>query len=149
MADFIQTRLIKINLPKFETNILEFICRRSNSLYNQAIYFVRRNHEMTHPGNLVNVPYEEMAGSLKEEWNYKMLCAQSAQQTLKSVESAFTSYKGLVKLWREGGLKVEPKQPHFRKKGGLYPCSYPSQALTFNLEEPFVRIPLGNGLSEL
>lgn len=139
----IQTKLIKINLPKFETNILEFICKRSNSLYNQAMYFVRRNHEMTHPGNLPNVPYEEMAGSLKDEWNYTMLYSQVAQQTLKSVEEAFKGYRGLLQLWWNKQLKDEPKLPRFRKKGGLYPVTYPSQALTFNLEEPFIRIPLG------
>ena len=148
MEEFIQTQLIKINLPTFETNILEFICKRSSSLYNQALYFVKRNHAMTHPGNSINVPYEELAGSLKEEWNYKMLYSQVAQQTLKSVHGALKGYKELLNLWREGGLKTQPKEPHFRKKGGLYPCTYPSQALTFDLETPFVRIPLGNGLAE-
>ncbi len=128
-----QVHLIKINLPSFETNVLEFICKRSSSLYNQAIYFIKRNHAMTHPGNSINVPYEELAGSLKDEWNYTTLYSQVAQQTLKSVAEAFKSYKALLQLWREGGLKSEPRQPHFRKKGGLYPCTYPSQALTFDL----------------
>ena len=144
-----QVHLIKINLPSFETDILEFICKRSSSLYNQALYFVKRNHAMTHPGNLPSVPYEELAGSLKDEWNYVALYSQVAQQTLKSVAEAFRSYKALIQLWREGGLKNEPRQPHFRKKGGLYPCTYPSQALTIELEQPFVRIPLGMGLAEL
>ena len=149
MEDLIvQTKLIKINLPKFETNILEFICRRSSSLYNQAIYFVRRTHEMTHPGNKLNVPYEAMAGNLKDEWNYEMLYSQVAQQTLKSVAEAFKGYKELIELWKEGKLKNEPRPPHFRKKGGLYPCTYPSQALTFDLETHDVRIPLGSGLKE-
>ena len=103
---------------------------------------------MTHPGNLPNVPYEALAGNLKDEWNYNMLYSQVAQQTLKSVAEAFSSYKALLKLWREGGLKQEPKSPHFRKKGGLYPCTYPVQALSFDLEQPFVRIPLGLGLAE-
>ncbi len=150
MEDLIvQTKLMKINLPTFETNVLEFICKRSSSLYNQAIYFVRRTHEMTHPGNRLNVPYEAMAGNLKDEWNYRMLYSQVAQQTLKSVAEAFKSYKQLISLWMEGQLKNEPRLPHFRKKGGLYPCTYPSQALTFDLETPFIRIPLGSGLHEL
>lgn len=33
--------------------------------------------------------------------------------------------------------------------GGLFQVSYPSQALTFYLDSPFVRIPLGNQLSEM
>ena len=148
MSEQVQTRLINIKLPQFETNILEFICKRSSSLYNQAVYFVKRSHAMTHPGNLPNVPYEAMAGNLKDEWNYTMLYSQVAQQTLKSVAEAFKGYKALLKLWREGGLKQEPKSPHFRKKGGLYPCTYPAQALLFDLEQPFIRIPLGNGLAE-
>lgn len=147
MSELIHTQLIFINLAEFETKVLEFICRRSNSLYNQAIYYVKRNHQLTHPGLLPNVPYEQLAADLKEEWNYEMLYSQAAQQTLKSVSEAFNSYRGLMQAWWSRELEQEPKQPKYRKKGGLYPVTYPSQAVTFYHDKPVVRIPLGLGLA--
>lgn len=148
MTESYGTQLISIKLPLFETEVLKFICQRSNSLYNQAIYFVRRNQEMTHPGLLPFVSYGVLCSELKDEWNYSMLCAQAAQQTLKSVTEAIDGYKGLMSLWWGGGLKVEPKQPHYRKRGGLFPVTYPASAVTFYLDRSFVRIPLGLGVKE-
>lgn len=46
MTENYGAQLILIDLPPFETEVLRFICQRSNSLYNQAIYFVRRNHQI-------------------------------------------------------------------------------------------------------
>ncbi len=149
MSELIHTQLIKINLAEFETKVLEFICRRSSSLYNQAVYYVKRNHQLTHPGLLPNVPYEQLAADLKEEWNYTMLYSQVAQQTLKSVSEAFSSYRGLMQAWWSKELEQEPKQPKYRKKGGLYPVTYPSQALTFYHDFDGVRIPLGLGLADV
>ena len=148
MAESYGTQLIAVSLPLFETEILKFICQRSNSLYNQAIYLVRRNHEMTRPGLLPNVSYGLLCSELKEEWNYSMLCAQAAQQTLKSVNEAFQGYKSLMSLWWDGGLEVEPKPPKYRKRGGLFPVTYPAAAVTFYLDRTEARIPLGNGVKE-
>lgn len=152
MADIIQTQLIRIKLPEFETNILEFICQRSNSLWNQAVYYTRQNHQLTHPGNMPNVSYEQMAGELKDEQNYKLLYSQVAQQTLRSVAEGFKSFAELLLMWRRGELphmSGQPKPPKYRKKGGLFQVSYPSQALTFELDSPFVRVPLGQELTAL
>ncbi len=131
MSETYGAQLIVINLPSFETEVLKFICQRSNSLYNQAIYFVRRNHEMTHPGLLPNIPYSVLCAELKDLWNYSMLCAQAAQQTLKSVHEAMESYKGLMSLWFTGGLEVKPREPSYRERGGLFPVTYPAAACTF------------------
>lgn len=151
--NIIQVQLIRINLPQFEANILEFICKRSNSLYNQAIYYSHRNHELTHPTRLSpNVSYEQLCVELKDEQNYKFLYSQVAQQTLKSVAEGFKSYRELLTMWHNGELphmKGEPRPPKYRKKGGLFQVSYPSQALGFDLESDFVRIPLGQELTSL
>ena len=150
MAKSYGAQLIRVKLPAFETEILKFICQRSNSLYNQAIYFVRRNQEMTRPGLLPNVSYGVLCSELKDEWNYSMLCAQAAQQTLKSVNEAIDGYKSLMSLWWGGGLEVEPKPPSYRKRGGLFPVTYPVAAVNFYLDRHEVRIPLGNAIkSEL
>lgn len=150
MAEIIQTQLIRIKLDRFETNILEFICKRSNSLWNQGIYYVNQWHKLTHSGNLPNVPYEQLTANLKDEPSYKMLYSQVAQQTLKSVAEGFKSYAELFPMWKRGELQTnEPKPPNYRTKAGLFQVSYPAQALTFWLDRPVVRIPLGNELAEL
>jgi putative transposase len=146
MAEVYQTQLIQIKLPDFESGLLKFICQRSNSLYNQAVYYVSRKHEMVNPNGIISANYEDMATELKDEVNYKLLYSQVAQQTLKAVVEGFNGYKELFKLWMNGGLEIQPKPPHYRKKGGLYPITYPAVALTFNLESTLVRIPLGNGI---
>lgn len=155
MAEVYQTQLIQIKLPNFESGLLKFICQRSNSLYNQAVYYVLRRHEMVNKSGIISANYEDMALVLKEEVNYKLLYSQVAQQTLKASVEGFNGYKELFKLWASGGLEIKPKPPHYRQKGGLYPVTYPACALTFDFDSTLVRIPLGNeikaelGLSEL
>jgi putative transposase len=146
MTEFYQTQLIQIKLPDFESGLLKFICQRSNSLYNQAVYYSYRKHEMVNPSGMIYANYEEMAAELKDESNYKLLYSQVAQQTLKAVVESFNGYKELLKLWLSGGLEIKPSSPHYRMKGGLYPISYPAIALTFDYCSTRVRIPLGNGI---
>jgi putative transposase len=146
MSETYQTQLIQIKLPDFECCLLKYLSQRSNSLYNQAIYYVLRKHEMVNPGGVISANYEDMASQLKDESNYKLLYSQVAQQTLKAVVEGFNGYKELFKLWSSGGLEIKPKTPHYRQKGGLYPVTYPACALTFDLDSTLVRIPLGNGI---
>jgi putative transposase len=146
MTEIYQTQLIQIKLPDFESGLLKFICQRSSSLYNQAVYYVNRKHEMVNPGGIISANYEDMAAELKDENNYKLLYSQVAQQTLKAVVESFNGYKELLKLWLSGGLEIKPSSPHYRVKGGLYPVTYPEAALTFDLDSTRVRIPLGNGI---
>jgi putative transposase len=101
MSELYQTQLIQIKLADFECGLLKFICQRSNSLYNQAIYYVLRRHEMVNPGGVISANYEDMAAELKEEINYKLLYSQVAQQTLKAVVESFNGYKELFKLCRD------------------------------------------------
>lgn len=109
---------------------------------------MRRNHDLTHPGLLPNVPYGVLCAELKDLWNYTMLCAQAAQQTLKSVNEAIESYKGLMSLWLTGGLEVKPREPNYRERGGLFAVTYPAAACTFYLDRNEVRIPLGKGIKD-
>jgi hypothetical protein len=52
-----------------------------------------------------------------------------------------------MQAWWSGELGQEPSLPKYRKKGGLYPATYPSQALTFYHDKSVVRIPFGLGLA--
>lgn len=57
------------------------------------------------------------------------MAAQSAQQTLQSVQEAINSFNSLVDLFFKGEVD-RPKMPQYRKSGGLYCVTFPKQALT-------------------
>jgi putative transposase len=133
-------------------------CQHSNSLYNCAVYWVRQNHFDNCPrieffdneGQYLSVfktkscyaSYSELCMVFKDNPHYKALGGQCAQQTLKSVSEAFSSYSKLLPLWFEGTLKAKPKMPNYRKSGGLYVLAYPGQAIQLDLESGECRLPL-------
>jgi IS605 OrfB family transposase len=119
--------------------ILEFICGESNKLHNCAVYYARqiyfKTRQYIRPFDLIN--------ELKRNPHYGALCAQAAQQTCGAVGESVKSFKGLVKLWKEGGLDHKPKFPDYRTKDGLHLVAYPKQALGKKLIDGQVSIPLG------
>jgi putative transposase len=119
--------------------ILEFICTEANNLHNCAVYYARqmyfKAHQYVRPFELIN--------ELKRNPHYGALCAQAAQQVCGAVGEAMKSFKGLVKLFREGGLEFRPKPPNYRTKDGLHLIAYPKQALGKKLVDGQIVIPLG------
>lgn len=119
--------------------ILEFICGEANKLHNCAVYYARqmyfKAHQYVKPFDLIN--------ELKRNPHYGALCAQAAQQVCGAVGESIKSYKGLLKLFREGGLEHRPKLPNYRTSGGLHLIAYPKQALGKRLIDNQVVIPLG------
>jgi IS605 OrfB family transposase len=122
------------------------LCRLSNNLYNSGAYENRQAFfdGGNKPSKLLSYP--TLYHKLKSNENYGLMCAQAAQQTLKSVTEAMRSYKGLLKAFRYKLIPKEPRLPGYRTKGGLYQVSYPGQAL--KVEGGKIRIPLGKGGSE-
>jgi len=90
---------------------------------------------------------------MKRNPHMKALYASAAQQTCISVGEAFSSFMGLLKLWKKGELPDKPRPPKYRKSGGLYQITYPKRWL--KLENGQVRIPMGRacegwfGLAEI
>lgn len=119
--------------------ILEFICGESNKLHNCAVYYARQMYfkakTYVRPFDLIN--------ELKRNPHYGALCAQAAQQTCGAVGESVKSFKGLIKLFWEGGLEFKPKFPNYREKGGLHLVAYPKQALSKKLIDGQISIPLG------
>ncbi|QOV21589.1 RNA-guided endonuclease InsQ/TnpB family protein [Anabaenopsis elenkinii] len=125
-------------------------CQHSNSLINCAIYYTRQSHyaRLESMDNALTTywsgdelrsgwktyycqtTYPELDKTLKDNPHYKGLAAQAAQQTLKLVGEAITSYNRLVKAYYNGELD-RPSLPKYRKKGGLAAVTFPRQALTF------------------
>jgi putative transposase len=138
-------------------------CQQSNSLYNCAVFWVRQKHFEDCPrteffdseGQYRSVfktktcyaSYAELCSVFKDNPHYKALGGQCAQQTLKSVSEAFSSYSKLLPLWFGGELKAKPKMPDYRTSGGLYVATYPGQAIQLDLESGECRLPLSQELN--
>ncbi|MBM0745010.1 transposase (plasmid) [Phormidium sp. CLA17] len=119
--------------------VLEFICGESNKLHNCAVYYAR---QMYFKARVYVRPFD-LINELKRNPHYGALCAQAAQQTCGAVGESVKSFKGLIKLFREGGLEHRPKFPNYRTKDGLHLIAYPKQALGKKLIDGQISIPLG------
>jgi putative transposase len=153
-------------------------CQHANSLINSAIYETRQRHyamlqesdntfsvywngdELRHGWKTYrcSTTYPELDKILKDNPHYKVMAAQSAQQTLKSVGESIVSYNGLVKAYYRGEVdrreislgdaspkevsresdhgdtprwRISPSLPNYRKSGGLAAVTFPRQALTY------------------
>lgn len=117
-----------------EYNILRELCRASKNLYNQAIYEIRKiyKEEKRH------LHFSEIDTLLRSSENYKMLYAQTAQQTLRCVDKAYSSFFGL--LHSEAEYK-QINEPNYLNKNGYYklinPCPHIKRGI-FNV--PYSRL---------
>lgn len=126
------------HLTGLDKTIVEQLLRWSNSLFNVGTYESRQRY---FKDNSV-VKYTDLYKIAKVNENYGLLYSQVAQQSLKSVAQALSSFRALSKLALPGELNQKPRLPRYRNKGGMYPVSYPGQALKVVGNQ--VRLPLGN-----
>ncbi len=152
---------IKLNLEDAIKAHLTYLCEHSNNLINSTLYLIRQRHfesclirtyfdkdgfyRTSRQDRLVKVSYPELCKLMKEDSNYKVLGGQCAQQTLKSVGESLKSYNGLLKGFWKGEVE-KPKLPNYRKKGGLSAITYPSQAVSFDLETGDCILPISREL---
>ncbi|WP_424099082.1 RNA-guided endonuclease InsQ/TnpB family protein [Moorena producens] len=127
-----------------------FQCEQANSLVNCATYYVRQTYynRLEQQDNSFttywrvdelfygwktykcSISYAELCKNLKENPHYKAMAAQSAQQTLKTVAEAVSSYNQLVTHYYKGKVN-RPRLLRYRKKGGLTAVTFPRQALNY------------------
>ena len=118
-------------------NILTFLCTEAHKLTNMGIYY----------GGQLYFKAKKLIGKYdlekhyKNNYHYKVLYSQAAQQTLRTVAESFKSYYGLIKAYQEGKIENRPRITNYRKKGGLATLTYPKQAL--KLKGNQIRVPLG------
>ena len=125
-------------------------CKASNSLYNSGLYEFKQRHyqklgetdgrsvywkddELRSSWQLREITvtnYNEIDKLLKPLETYKIMAAQSAQQTMKILQRDINSYNSLVKKFFNGEVS-RPRIPNYRKSGGLFAVIYPAQALIF------------------
>ena len=126
------------HLTEFEKPIVEQLLKWSNNLFNVGTYEGRQRFFK----DKSTVKYPDLYKIAKNNENYGLLYSQVAQQSLKSVAESFSSFRALSKLAYKGKLSQKPRLPKYRTKGGMYPISYPGQALKVVGNK--IRLPLGN-----
>ncbi|NEP83641.1 MAG: hypothetical protein F6K39_39235 [Okeania sp. SIO3B3] len=95
--------------------ILTFLCEESHKLTNMGIYYGRQLFFKFHK-TLGKFDFEKV---YKNNYHYKVLYSQAAQQILRTVAESFRSYYGLIIAYRKGKITDRPRIPNYRKKGGM------------------------------
>ncbi|AKB43575.1 RNA-guided endonuclease InsQ/TnpB family protein [Methanosarcina vacuolata] len=119
------TNNLRLNKKQYEA--LKTLSRASKNMYNLGLYntrqyFFQNNKFLKYPDNY---------HLCKEDENYKLMQAATAQQSLKFVERGMRSWFGLLKLYKNGQLEDKPNLPHYLDKEGYFPIAYPKNAFSF------------------
>ncbi len=150
-------------IPDNVRGVLILMCEHASSLANCTIFEIRQKHFESCERNeffdrdgffrsefkmskVKSASYPVVWEALKDNHHYKLLGGQQAQQTIKSVIEAFTSYNKLLPLFFKGELNGKPKMPNYRKNGGLSTVTIPAQALRRSVQKPktlFLPAPCG------
>ena len=125
------------HLTKREYFQLRELCFFSNCLYNFGLYNVRQ-HFFKDKTFLCYTKNEPLC---KENENYKLLQANSAQQTLKDVDDAFKSFFGA-----KGKVK-KARPPKYREKGGLYTLTIAGNSI--NVKGGYLILPASRTYSNI
>ena len=122
------------HLTKKEYSQLRELCFFSNCLYNFGLYNVRQQFfkDKTFLSYMKNEP------QCKDNDNYKLLQANSAQQTLRNVDDAFKSFFGLLK----SKFVKKARPPKYREKGGLYTLTIAGNSI--NVKNGYLILPSSN-----
>lgn len=119
----------RFDIPHSER--LDCLCKVSNNLYNQAMYEFRQTLEKENRWLF----YQDLDKLMKEKpnlegrVNYKLLKAQSAQQTLRLLDKDIKSFYTSIKKWKAhpGRFKAKPELPRYKKRGALFELRYTNQ----------------------
>lgn len=138
-------RYLKRDNPIFSEIVR--MSKKANNLYNQAMWLM--NHEKkVHGKTLSYGDLDKITKQLPSSYNnYRLLPAQTAQQTLRQLDSNVKSYWAALKDYQKHPekYKAEPKKPRFRQKRGRSPVIFCNQQ--FRYDGINIRIPsLGNFL---
>ena len=111
---------------------IDKLCKVSTNLYNQALYIVRttldKEGKWLFYSDLNKIMPQTL--NLDGECNYRLLKAQVAQQTLRSLEKNVKSYVKSIKDWKKAKEKYKamPQFPHYKKRGSMSNLCYTNQS---------------------
>ena len=119
----VEQHIIKSNHKYYKE--LKNLCRLSKNLYNTTLYKIRQYFFE----NKKYLSYPLIDKKFKETKNidYKSLPAQTAQQTMRAVDSSFRSFFKLLNMKKNGSYNRNINIPHYLKKDRkiinlLHPC---------------------------
>lgn len=111
---------------------IDDMSRKSNSLYNQCVYFAKNSENLLE--DLKNL-YRTMRSFPDEHDNYRSFgYAASAQQVLRLFEQNLRSYFASIKDYKKNPTKYAsmPRFPRFRKSGDRFQVIFPNQNTRLN-----------------
>lgn len=134
----VEQHIIKPNNKYYKE--LKNLCRLSKNLYNATLYEIRQYFFE----NKKYLPYPAVDKKFKETNNidYRSLPTQTAQQTMRVVDSSFKSFFKLLKMKDGESYSKRVSIPHYLKKDGYFTLIYTGQQLGKRLLNGVIRLPL-------
>lgn len=124
-------------LTRLEYQVLIDLCKYSNNLYNFALYNIRQFFF----ANKKYLQYVSNYHICKNNENYKLINAGSAQQILRTIDGNFKAFFACVKKYKAGDSHVNGLGiPHYRKKGGLFQIIFSTNSIT--IKNGFFQVPI-------
>jgi len=127
------------HLTKKEYFQLRELCFFSNCLYNFGLYNVRQQYFK----DKTFLSYTKNEPQCKENENYKLLQANSAQQTLRDVDDTFKSFFGSLKSKKVKKARL----PKYREKGSLYTLTIAGNSI--NVKDGYLILPASRTYSKV
>ena len=109
------------NLTEQEFYFLKSMCHASKDVYNATLYQMRQHYFKCGE----KLTYVEAYHKLKKHHSFKSMPALPAQQSMKMVDAAYSSFFGLLKSKRLGYYTGEVKLPGYLDKDGYFPFIVP------------------------
>ena len=136
----VEQHIIKSNHKYYKE--LKNLCRLSKNLYNATLYEIRQYFFE----NKKYLSYPLIDKKFKETNNidYKSLPSQTAQQTMRVVDSSFRSFFKLLNMKNKGSYNRNISIPHYLKTDGYFTLIYTDQQLGKKLLNGIIRLPLSN-----
>ena len=136
----VEQHIIKSNNQYYKD--LKELCRKSKNLYNTTLYCIRQYFFETKS----YLPYVQVDKIFKDTNNidYRSLPSQTAQQTMRIVDSNFKSFFKLLKMKQNGKYNKSIQIPKYLDKEGCFTLSYTNQQLGRSILSGIIKLPLSN-----
>ena len=118
------------------------LCKLSKNLYNVTLFEIRQHFFSTKK----YLSYPDIDKRFKETNNavYRSLPTQTAQQTMRVVDSSFKSFFRLLNLKNKGSYNKKINIPKYLKKDGSFTVTYTRQQLGKNVLNGVIKLPLSD-----
>lgn len=136
----VEQHIVKSNNEYYKD--LKELCRKSKNLYNTTLYYIRQHFFETKS----YLPYVQIDKIFKDTNNvdYRALPSQTAQQTMRIVDSNFKSFFRLLKMKQNGKYNKNIQIPKYLNKEGYFTLSYTNQQLGLRLLSGTIKLPFSD-----